>query len=346
MPHGNYKNRKEIQMKNIRQNLIGKAVAYRDSMALFWVFELDLIKHLGASNLTAQALSDASKAHLSKVHALLAFMVEVSLVAHNLEDNTFSLKAENSDYLLENYAELKDEACYFREQLEQWVNLSFPVSGTDADDSELPESKMFNEGNGLVEYLRMVKNANKAHAEFLADNFKDIFPSDMFNKVLDLGGGHGAYSQLIKAAFPTAEVQLVDLPNTVAASQEINKGNAAMDQVLMKVGDAFDTSTYDNNYDLILMNDLLHSFSHENKQLLVRNCVESLNNGGYLAISKVKHAFTEKENNFNLSIKLNVNTGTGYLESDHELENILKAQNLALYKVISHGHKVTYIVRK
>jgi (2Fe-2S) ferredoxin/predicted O-methyltransferase YrrM len=102
-------------------------------------------------------------------------------------------------------------------------------------------------------------------------------------RILDLGGGSGAYSIAFAKASPDVRCEILDLPEVVPLTSEyvINAGVSA--QVSIRPGDMLH-DRFGSDYDIILLNAICHMFSAEQNQDIFRRARQALAPGGRLVV--------------------------------------------------------------
>ncbi|WKY45380.1 class I SAM-dependent methyltransferase [Eubacteriaceae bacterium ES2] len=96
-------------------------------------------------------------------------------------------------------------------------------------------------------------------------------------KILDLGAGTGLMSAYVLAAYPDAQITLIDQAEEMLelARQRFN-GN----ENLNYIADDYISHVFDEKFDGIVSALSIHHLSGKNKQQLYQNCFSSLKNGG------------------------------------------------------------------
>lgn len=104
-------------------------------------------------------------------------------------------------------------------------------------------------------------------------------------RMLDLGGGSGAYSIAFAKAAPGLECEIVDLAEVLPITQEHIRKVGLGDRIHARPGDMLTVPLEPGKYDLVLLSAICHMFSpEENRRLLIR-AYEALAPGGRLVIS-------------------------------------------------------------
>ena len=88
-------------------------------------------------------------------------------------------------------------------------------------------------------------------------------------RMLDLGGGSGAYSIAFVKAASALHSEIVDLPEVLPITEEHIRHAGMSDRISTRAGDMLNVSLAPASYDLILLSAICHMFSpEENRQLL------------------------------------------------------------------------------
>jgi len=139
-------------------------------------------------------------------------------------------------------------------------------------------------------------------------------------RVLDLGGGSGAYAIAFAQASPEVEVELLDLaPVLRIARRHIEQAGAA-DRVKTRVGDLHQES-YGSGYDLVFISAICHMLDPEENKSMLRKSYAALRLGGRVVIQDFvlepdktapRHAAL-----FALNMLVNTRAGSVYSEAEY-----------------------------
>ncbi|MES2207369.1 MAG: class I SAM-dependent methyltransferase [Pseudomonadota bacterium] len=209
------------------------------------------------------------------------------------------------------------------------------------------EDEMFNSGQHLERYLIAVRETNRKHAEWLAQylDIKGYIPKSE-GLLLDIGGGHGLYAFEILRNAPLLKAIIVDLSKTLEVFSTIGKSDPMFSRTTMLSCDVSENEINTLPANLILMNDLLHSFSAEQKVSVLKKVSKVLMPEGTLIISKFKYNDPALDRDKALfSMKLHVNSNNGYLEKDAEMLQILKDSGFDVIDSAEFEEKITFFAR-
>jgi len=143
---------------------------------------------------------------------------------------------------------------------------TLPDAGTVTDDNQV-----------WVEFARTMVPMMHMQSEMMPE----IIGGDVNRplKVLDIAAGHGIFGIAIANKFPNAHVTALDWTNVLAVAYENAVGAGVESRYTLRPGSAFDVD-YGGTYDVILLTNFLHHFSHEKNVELLVKVRAALNEGG------------------------------------------------------------------
>jgi ubiquinone/menaquinone biosynthesis C-methylase UbiE len=108
-------------------------------------------------------------------------------------------------------------------------------------------------------------------------------PTDREIKVLDIAASHGMFGFAVAQRYPKAKIVALDWQNVLPITAENAQKFGLADRFSTIAGDAFAVD-FGQNYDLILLPNILHHFSPAKNTELLAKCHRALNPGGAVAI--------------------------------------------------------------
>lgn len=105
--------------------------------------------------------------------------------------------------------------------------------------------------------------------------------------MLDIGGGHGAYSVAFCREYPELRATILDLPAAVAAAAPVLAEEKMGSRVVHRAGDALTDDFGDAEWDLIFIAQLVHHFDAATNAAIVRHAASALKPKGRIAILDV-----------------------------------------------------------
>ena len=102
-------------------------------------------------------------------------------------------------------------------------------------------------------------------------------------RVLDLGGGSGAYSIAFAKAGPEVQCEVLDLPEVVSLTAEYVGQAGVSARVSVRAGDMV-RDDFGSGYDVIMLNAICHMFSEEQNRDIFRRAHQALALNGRLVV--------------------------------------------------------------
>lgn len=106
---------------------------------------------------------------------------------------------------------------------------------------------------------------------------------DGVRRVLDVGGGSGAYAMALAQAKPDLEVVVFDLPSVIPLTQGYVAAAGLSDRIAMQAGD-YTVDELGTGFDLAFLSAIIHINSPEQNRALLAKCARALNPGGQIVI--------------------------------------------------------------
>jgi cyclopropane fatty-acyl-phospholipid synthase-like methyltransferase len=104
-------------------------------------------------------------------------------------------------------------------------------------------------------------------------------------RVLDLGGGSGAYSIAFAQAQPGLKAEVLDLPEVVGLTRGYAQAAGVSDRVTARAGD-FEQPDYGDDYDLVWISQVCHMLSPEENLEMLHKAFAALAPGGCVAVQE------------------------------------------------------------
>jgi SAM-dependent methyltransferase len=313
------------------------ATAYRKSCVLFASIELGIWQYFENQNdpVSVEDVAVAVDLSTRAVRILVNCLCEMGILDIHGDGRIASplirsLAAQDAQSGIMNYLD----------ELTEWMRLSEKIK---KGDSEPRENRTFSTEE-IEPYLDMVKLSNSSHApiylKVIAEKVGTV------DSVLDIGGGHGLYSELLLKEYPHAVATIMDLPAAIAYLAKRFPMNI-VDRLTLLEGDARETVA-GRDYDLVMINDMLHSYSHREKERIIANAVEALRPGGWLVCGKYyldAEDIRSALNNHFFSLKMLLNTEGGYLESNQEVEDLMRRHGLGRIETVYIPHDIPSVAQ-
>ena len=102
-------------------------------------------------------------------------------------------------------------------------------------------------------------------------------------RILDLGGGSGAYSIAFAKACPDVQCEILDIPEVVPLAAEYVSQAGLLAQVSLRIGDMLHDD-FGSGYDIVMLNAICHMFSEEQNRDILRRAHQALAPNGRLVV--------------------------------------------------------------
>ncbi len=108
-----------------------------------------------------------------------------------------------------------------------------------------------------------------------------------FRRLLDVGGGSGAFDIELCRRYPQLRATVYDLPfvTEIAVAKIADAGLG--DRITTLGGDFFADAAFPAGHDLILLSQIMHDWGESNDRKILRKCYEALESGGAVIISEL-----------------------------------------------------------
>ncbi len=129
-------------------------------------------------------------------------------------------------------------------------------------------------------------------------------------RMLDLGGGSGAYSIAFAKAAPGLQCEIVDLADVLPITQEHIRKAGLADRISTRPGDMLTVPLEAGKYDLVLLSAICHMFSPDDNRQLLKRAYDALAPKGRVVISDFVLEADKTAPRFGALFALNMLVGT------------------------------------
>ena len=310
--------------------LMGDLWASRTSMSLAAAIDLDVFTLIAQGKRSAADIAKATKASQRHMSRLLDVLVCVGYLTK--KGSQFGLTPVASTFL----------------------DRSKPTyMGTFADETVMSLPSWMK----LAEVIRTGKSVSAVDTaegrEFFPRLVKAIFPLtyggarglvaslskaklNKIERVLDVGAGSGAWSLPFAQANPKLRVTAQDYPEVTPTTREYAQQFGVADQYDYLEGDFRQVDFGQNQYDVVLLGQIIHSEGETWGKVLIGKCYKALKPGGMLVIAEMIPNDTRTGPVFPLLFGLNmlVNTTEGDVYTMAEYKQWLKQAGFKSVKTV------------
>ena len=135
--------------------------------------------------------------------------------------------------------------------------------------------------------LELFWEAMHSLSTFTARALGEAVDLSPYRRLLDVGGGSGAYDIELCKRYPQLQGTVHDLPFvTEIAARKIEEAGLS-DRIQTAAGDFFAEAALPGGHDLILLSMILHDWNEEHNREILRKCHQALPSGGGIVISEL-----------------------------------------------------------
>ncbi len=249
------------------------ARAYTESAVFYAAIDLELFTHVSAGADSIPKIATATGASELNAERIVAVTLAMGLLEKS-EDGRIVNARDCEKFMVkggERYA--GPWMTFTRHEVPQWFDL------TDKLLDPTPPSELGMYDDLTVERARKYHAATYSIGMGAGRRFCRLVDLAGRNKMMDLGGGSGAYSINAVKTFPGLEAVVFDLPPVTVVTEEYLEQNGVSDRVSTMGGD-FINDPLPTGCDVAVMASNLPIYNAENIQKVVSKAFEALEPGG------------------------------------------------------------------
>lgn len=247
---------------------------FQESRAALTALELDIFTALGPGG-TAAEVAQAGGLHPRATEMLLNALAALGLVEKR--DGRYSNTPVSARYFVAGSPDNARPALMHTAHLwKRWSTLTDCVRAGTAIDRTVPSQR----GEDWTEAFIAAMDRNAAERAPLVVR---AVGADGVGRMLDIGGGSGAYSIAFARANEKLRAEILDLPAVTPITQRHIAKAGLEGRVATRDGD-LRTDSFPAGNDLVLVSAICHMLSPEGNRELVKRCAAALAPGGRLVI--------------------------------------------------------------
>ena len=247
---------------------------FQESRVVLTALELDLFTAVG-QNATVSEISRKIGTNPRATEMLLNALVSMGLLAK--QDGTFRNTPVTARYFVAGSKDYAQPALMHTAHLwQRWSTLTDCVrAGTSVTYQEVPR--------GGTEWTQAFIAAMHRNARERAPLVVQAVGTEGVERMLDVGGGSGAYSIAFAKASEKLRSELLDRPAVLPIAQGHIREAGLADRIKTREGD-LRSDKLGSGYNLVLLSAICHMLSPEENRDLVKRCYKALAPKGRLVI--------------------------------------------------------------
>jgi 2-polyprenyl-3-methyl-5-hydroxy-6-metoxy-1,4-benzoquinol methylase len=257
--------------------LVDTQVAFNSARAIMAAAALGVFEATGTSSKTADEIATACKTHIGATCHLLDCLVGLGYL--NWNEGKYSLKPRMQKWLLRSSKSSITDKLVFQITEWNWMNRleDFVRTGKPVDIHGTMTATEW------TQYQNAMRDLSVNTAEELA---KKIKLAGNAIKMLDIGGSHGLYSIELCKKNPHLSSIILELPGAIEQAQKIAASHNLGARIIYKSGNALTEDLGQQQYDLVMINNVVHHFSEAENKALAIKVAAALKPGGIFAIGE------------------------------------------------------------
>ncbi len=254
--------------------ILEMATAFQRSRVLLTAYELGIFTAINDEWKTSAEVAEAVEADARATDRLMNALVALGLLQKR--DGRFTNSPAAASLLVRGRPDYMAGLAHTVHLWETWSSLTQAVrrgTGTAGDEVD----------RRGAEWLRAFIGAMHWRAKQMADGVVGLLDLSGVSRVLDVGGGSGAFSMAFVRARQGIHAVVFDLPNVVPITRGYVESAGYAAQVSASVGD-YRKDDLPTAFDLVFLSAIVHANSDEENRRLIKKCAAAANPGGQIVV--------------------------------------------------------------
>lgn len=266
-----------IALNLVPEPLIDTQIAFIKARAIMAAAEIGIFEALGKDKMNAEQIAERCKTNPKATQQLLNSLVGIGYL--KWRDNQYYVKPRYQKWLLKEYSSNVSNKLRF--QITEWNWLSnlddYLRTGKAID---VHSSMSTKEWSGYQDGMKDLSNNTSKE---LANKLQ--LPKNA-TKILDIGGSHGLYSIELCKKYPALSSTILELPEAIDRASVIASEYGLSDRIQYKAGNTLTDDLGEEQYDLIMIHNVVHHFTLEENIDLAKKVARALKPNGIYAIGE------------------------------------------------------------
>ena len=292
------------------------AYSFQKSRVFLTAYELEIFSILGDEYKLSEEVAAEIPADKNAVERLMNALVAIGILTKKA--GKFSNTKISNLYLVNTNPNYIGNLRHLNQLWNTWGNLTESVKTGTAVNLVPPDMK-------TPEQIEDFISAMHWRANLQAPDLIKMLNLSSTTKVLDIGGGSGAYSVEMVKASPHIEAYVLDLPEVIGITEKFIEMKGFKGKV-KTIAANFKTDKLGKGYDLIFISHILHSNSFYENFDLLRKVYDALKPGGQIVLQEFLIDDDKTSPMFPTLFSLNmlVNTRAGDVLTETDIWMMLK----------------------
>jgi ubiquinone/menaquinone biosynthesis C-methylase UbiE len=296
------------------------AYAFQKSRVLLTAYELNLFSVLGDGSRSSGEIAAALGTDPRATDRLMNALCAIGLLTK--KTGTFANTPASSSFLVQGKTGFMAGLLHTAHLWDTW--------------SDLTESVRLGRAPGNRDVDDRGKNWLRAFIAAMHDRGSKQAPTIVaqidcsgVSRVLDVGGGSGAYAMAFVRSGPDIRATVFDLPNVLPLTREYIEREGLSGKVGTVAGNYLNDDL-GNGFDIVFLSAIVHSNSDEQNRLLVKKCARAIRPGGRVIVQDfiMDEERTSPEHGAMFALNMLVGTDAGDTYTESEVRAWMEAAGL------------------
>ncbi|MDY7030354.1 MAG: methyltransferase [Thermodesulfobacteriota bacterium] len=303
------------EMKGQEQGIVSPdqimelAICFQRSRILLTAFQLEIFTILGQGNKSSEEVATSMGTDIRATDRLLNALCSMGLMEK--KDDHFSNTPITSRFLVKSGPNYMGGLMHMVHLWDTWSTLTQAVKkGKSVFSGHIKEK----DESWLSAFISAMHERASRHAPHVA-SLLDL--SGVF-RILDVGGGSGAYSMAFVETNENARATVFDLVNVIPLTRKYIKEGGLSHKVETAAGD-YNKDAFGSGFDMVFLSAIIHINSYDKNLFLISKASQALNPGGQVVVQDFIMDEDRTSPSFGAMFSLNMLVGT--LEGDTYTES-------------------------
>ncbi|MBI5416643.1 methyltransferase domain-containing protein [Candidatus Poribacteria bacterium] len=255
-------------------SIMDLASAFRKSKVLLTAYEFDLFTALDEKNLSADEVAKKIGSEKRATDRLMNALCAIGLL--HKKENLFSNTKLTLQYLVKGKPDYMACLMHSVHLWDTWSTLTDAV----LEGKSVVNERMHTRGEAWTEaFIAAMHERATKQVQALAF----ILDFSNVSRILDVGGGSGAFSMGFVEAKQGIKATVFDLPNVIPITKKYVNAKGLQDKIEFVSGD-YAADDFGSGFDMVFLSAIIHINSFEENQNLIRKCSQVLNSKGQIVV--------------------------------------------------------------
>ncbi|MDQ1266099.1 MAG: hypothetical protein QG635_1251 [Bacteroidota bacterium] len=292
------------------EDLLEIAHSFQQSRVFLTACELGIFTILGSGQKTSKEIAGELGADERATDRILNALTALDIIKK--QGTRFSNSKSSLKFFTKGQPEFLGNLLHLTHSSDRWRTLTESVKlGTAVQYKDIQDKS----DAWLSSYIA----SNHWYAKLHAPEIADIIDLSKIERLLDIGGGSGAYSMEFVKIKPQLKAVVFDMPKIIPYTKEYLESSGFGNKIETIAGNYF-TDDFGKNYDMVFISYVCQNHTIWENLELMRRVFDALKFGGTVVIQEflINDDRTSPVNGALLSLNMLVNTraGDAYTETD------------------------------